>query len=289
LHGIQGKIAAANHLLHPHAVVKGGALTKDTNVMMRREYIREPSKAAHSALPPAVFSIVLGFVSTIAHRSDLLSTQNFLLVLTVTFAVAGLSFLLSLIGLYAVWARAAKGGKRSGWALLLSLPVLGVGLLAVALLVTTAPLSDISTDTLDPPHFSVPVNSADGANVNEPPRLDRQIQSTFYPFLTGRRYALTTETIVGRVMRQMADNGWVLLDKNARSIGDGEWVLEATVKTPAFGFIDFVVVRVTDEGDATYVDMRSAAKFGRYDLGGNARRINEFMKKLDIRVSQQSQ
>lgn len=257
--------------------------------MMRREYIREPSTAAHWAVPPAVFSVVLGVVATIAHRSTMLSTQNFILVLTVAFIVAGVGFLLSFLGLYAVWSRAAKGGKRSAWAFFLSLPVLGLGLLAVFFLVTTAPLSDISTDTLDPPHFDALSEVSEGANINEPPRLDRQIQANFYPFLTGRRYALATETIVGHVKRQLSEYGWQRAYEKARTTGEGEWLLEATVKTPVFGFVDYVVLRITDEGDAAYVDMRSTAKFGRYDLGGNARRINDFMKALDVRVARQTQ
>jgi Protein of unknown function (DUF1499) len=257
--------------------------------MMRREYIREPSTAARWAVPPALFSIVLGFVATIAHRLDMLSTQNFLFVVTVAVVVAGIGFLLAFLGLYAVWSRAAKGGKRSAWAFFLSLPILGLGMLALFLLVSTAPLSDISTDTLDPPHFTAFNEISNGANINEPPRLDRQIQTNFYPFLTGRRYALATETIVGHVERQLADNGWQLAYEKARTTGEGEWQIEATVKTPLFGFVDYVVLRITDEGDATYVDMRSTAKFGRYDLGGNARRINEFMKALDVRVSRQTQ
>jgi len=41
------------------------------------------------------------------------------------------------------------------------------------------------------------------------------------------------------------------------------------------------VVRMTDEGDATYVDMRSASQFGQHDLGDNARRIDDFLSDLD--------
>ncbi len=38
---------------------------------------------------------------------------------------------------------------------------------------------------------------------------------------------------------------------------------------------------MTDEGDATYVDMRSASHFGQHDLGDNARRIDDFLSDLD--------
>ena len=257
--------------------------------MLRREYIREPSVAANWSLSPVVFSLVLCFVTTMAHRSGSLSSQNFVLVTGVVFVFSVLGFLLALLGLYAVWHHAAKGGKRSACALLLCLPILGTGLLALMLVAMTAPLSDISTDTLESPHFSIVFDTSNGENINEPPRIDGQIQVQFYPYLSGRRYALATDTIVAHVMKQIAENGWKPSYEKARSIGDGDWIMEATVITPVFNFADDIVVRITDEGNAAYVDMRSASRFGRVDLGGNARRIEKFMKDLDVRVSQQAQ
>jgi Protein of unknown function (DUF1499) len=270
---LRSQLFDGEHLLHHVAAVMG---------------MQSQLENAQTALPPAAFSIVLALTATLAHRSGLLATPDYILVALLTFLFAIIGALLSFVGLTRVWLYAAKGMKRCAWAFMLSLPVLGTGLLALFMFALTAPLSDISTDTLDPPHFTSPPNSATGANVNEPPRLDRKIQTEFFPYLTGRRYALATDTIVGHVVKQIANNGWLSASENARSLGDGDWIIEANVTTPLFGFMDRVVVRITDEGDATYVDMRSAAEYGRYDLGGNARRIEKFMKDLDHRVSQRA-
>jgi hypothetical protein len=256
--------------------------------MMRREYIREPSRAANWAIQPAIFSLVLGLVATLAHRNGLLSSQNYVLVGVVIFAIAALGFTLSMFGLFALWTRGAKGGMRSTWALFMSLPVLGTGLLATLFATFTAPLSDISTDAVDPPSFTQKFEPAHGANINEPPRIDRLVQLEYYPYLTGRRYALATETIVPHVVKQIVEMGWTPAYENARLQGNGDWLMEARVNTSVFGFVDSVVFRITDEGTSTYVDMRSASNFGQYDLGANARRIESFLKALDVRVSQQT-
>ena len=72
--------------------------------------------------------------------------------------------------------------------------------------------------------------------------------------------------------------------RKARRARKGEWLIEAKVTSTVLGFVDDIVVRVTDEGESTYVDMRAHRRFGAYDLGANARRIVEFMNALDTRI-----
>ena len=60
--------------------------------------------------------------------------------------------------------------------------------------------------------------------------------------------------------------------------------LEAQAKTPIFGFLDDVVVRLRETPDGTEVDMRSASRIGAHDLGENARRIRKFFADLDAKL-----
>jgi Protein of unknown function (DUF1499) len=252
--------------------------------MMRREYVREKSAAATWSLRPAVFAPVLAIVATIAHRTGSLGTQSFLLVLMAAFATALAAFCLSLLGFSDLWRSSAIGGRRSALAMALSLPVLAPAVMAGYLSQVTAPLSDISTDTQDPPHFVQPLTPIPGGNTNEPPRLDGAIQDKFYPDLAGRRYPLSADSIIADVMTVIDDKGWQLKAPTAQSDGNADWVIEANVKSAIFGFVDDIVIRVTDEGEAAYVDMRSASRYGRSDLGANARRIADFMNDLDLKV-----
>ncbi len=252
--------------------------------MMRREYVREKSTAATWSLRPAVFAPVLAIIATIAHRTGSLGTQSFLLVLVAAFATALTAFCLALLGFSDLWRNSAIGGRRSALALALSLPVLAPAAIAGYLSLVTAPLSDISTDTQDPPHFEQPLTLIPGGNINEPPRLDETIQDKFYPDLTGRRYPLSADSIIAYVMTVIDDKGWQLKAPSAQINGDADWVIEASVKSVLLGFVDDVVIRVTDEGEAAYVDIRSVSRFGRNDLGANARRITGFMNDLDVKV-----
>jgi uncharacterized protein (DUF1499 family) len=60
--------------------------------------------------------------------------------------------------------------------------------------------------------------------------------------------------------------------------------LEATATTRWFGFKDDVVIRLTDTSDGVRVDMRSASRLGKSDLGTNAERIQDFLEDLQHAV-----
>jgi hypothetical protein len=252
--------------------------------MMRREYVRLPSLAARWALPPAVFAPVLAGVATLAHRLGTLSDQNFVIVLLAALTLALFGALFALLGLRALWRDAAIGGRRSALALLFCMPLLVPAAVAAWLSQTTARLSDIATDPQDPPHFSAQMPPGAGMNANEPPRLNAALQKQFYPNVTGRRYQLSAEGIAAQVNALAAEAGWQRVSEGPALQPTGEWIIEAMVTTTVLGFKDDAVIRVTDEGESTYVDMRSASRFGTSDLGANARRIVKFMNELDLRI-----
>jgi uncharacterized protein (DUF1499 family) len=70
--------------------------------------------------------------------------------------------------------------------------------------------------------------------------------------------------------------GWQIIATDA-ALGR----IEATASTPWFGFNDDVVIRVTSvEGGGSRIDIRSASRIGRGDLGANARRIRAYLAKV---------
>jgi hypothetical protein len=104
--------------------------------------------------------------------------------------------------------------------------------------------------------------------------------------LRGRTYAVPFED-VWRAALGLADGGrrgWRLISADDET---GEIVAEA--RTLVFGFVDDVTLRIVLDADAqTRIDMRSASRTGRADLGTNARRIADFFRRLDTLVRQPS-
>lgn len=73
--------------------------------------------------------------------------------------------------------------------------------------------------------------------------------------------------------------GWTVVDSAA---DDGR--IEAVATTFWFGFNDDVVIRVTESGSGTRVDMRSVSRVGVSDVGTNAARIRAFLAVLKERA-----
>ena len=79
----------------------------------------------------------------------------------------------------------------------------------------------------------------------------------------------------------------VLRAMNAQSI---EWdeenqTINSVFKIPLFGYLDDMDVAVRKDGSSTIVFIRSASREGYSDLGVNKRRVNKFVRKLNILLS----
>ncbi len=58
-------------------------------------------------------------------------------------------------------------------------------------------------------------------------------------------------------------------------------LIEAIARTPILGFRDDVVVRVRPTPDGARIDVRSASRYGRHDLGANAARVRALIDDVD--------
>ena len=56
--------------------------------------------------------------------------------------------------------------------------------------------------------------------------------------------------------------------------------IEASEQSFWMGFTDDIVVRVAEAGSGSRIDVRSASRHGRSDLGGNAARIRTYLAAL---------
>ena len=95
--------------------------------------------------------------------------------------------------------------------------------------------------------------------------------------LRGRTYAIPFED-VWQVALDLAGRrrGWHVLEAD-----DLEGRIRAEART-LLRFVDDVVIRVTLDSNAqTRLDMTSASRVGKGDLGKNARRIGKFLRALD--------
>jgi len=64
---------------------------------------------------------------------------------------------------------------------------------------------------------------------------------------------------------------------------DGQ--IEAVARTPIMGFRDDVAVRIRTTRDGALIDVRSASRYGKHDLGANASRVRSLLEDVDEEIS----
>lgn len=204
-----------------------------------------------------------------------------------TYAGAG-AVVVSLIGL----GRALPGGNRYG--LVISLIGLITGGVAAGYIgeqyftVRTVPfIHDISTDVRNPPRFQavLAAREAYGAERGEEmndltytPEVALQ-QQAGYPDIEPLVVAASPAEVYEKAEALAEALEWEFVDRDPVA---GR--IEATATSRFYRFKDDIVIRLTPTGSgtsvSTRVDMRSASRVGRSDVGVNAARVREFMAAL---------
>ncbi len=138
-------------------------------------------------------------------------------------------------------------------------------------------IHDITTDTENPPLFVAVLPLRAGAtNPAEyaGPELARQ-QKDGYPDLMPGSVSSSPERTFPRALQAAKDMGWEIVASDPKALR-----IEATDTTPWFGFKDDVVVRLTASPTGSRIDVRSASRVGKSDVGTNARRINSYLARV---------
>lgn len=197
------------------------------------------------------------------------------------FLMLALSVLLALAGA----SLALVGGVKTGqWLLASTAIIVGLGVVAVpsAFIVSARgkpAIHDITTDTDNPPAFVAILPLRAGA-ANPPEYAGAEVagqQRSAYPDIQPLVVRTSAGETFDRALGAVRDLGWDVVASD-RSAGR----IEAVDTTFWFGFKDDVVIRVADapSDGGTRVDIRSKSRVGVGDLGTNASRVRELLRRL---------
>jgi uncharacterized protein (DUF1499 family) len=155
-------------------------------------------------------------------------------------------------------------------------------------------IHDITTDFDDPPAIIAGADlprknpaAYDGAAIVKDSVLsvaDSQRQA--FPDIQPMAVEADLQTASVAAKKVVEDMGMeILAEGPADSAAGSGWRIEAVSTSFWYGFKDDFVVRLTPLGGGkTRVDLRSQSRVGGSDLGANAKRVREFMKKFDAAV-----
>lgn len=249
----------------------------------------DTSPALFSSWTPrvALFSGALVVTAILLHRLLGMPTPLALNLFLVAFGLAAIAILLGIVAIGDVWRRGADGG---GWALIGMILAIGVfcwPLSALPSYYNLPAINDTSTDLASPPPFSELARERERSGSANPAQYPvskfAALQQAAYPDIRplyvnrtlDETYEIALETVKRLRFQVVGD-----MPPRQRQAG----LIEAVDRTTVIGFYDDVAVRVSPEGGRVRVDVRSASRFGRHDLGRNASRVRRVLAELQSRI-----
>ena len=232
----------------------------------------------------ALFALAVAALSILIVRSNLLEIVPALATFAAALVFAALAILLAFPAFAVIW----RQGK-SGLGAALSGLLLGLMLLAypayLGYRATKLPaISDIATDTSNPPRFDAlaPLRPAD--RVAYPGAAAAQKQAAAYPDIGPLQVSAPVKVAYDVTLALVTKRKWHVAEARPPAGNRRDAVIEATARTPIMGFRDDVVIHVSPTSEGARVDMRSASRYGLYDFGANAARIRSLLEDIDDAV-----
>ncbi len=255
---------------------------------MRRLILEEPwSGAALWSRRLALFGLAVGCISVVLARSGLVDVTAGLAVFGAAVTVACIGLLLAGAGAVVIWRTGRRGVGSIVGCVFLSLLLLGYPAWLAVQAIRLPPLTDVSTDLIDPPDFarsSRALAARAGVAHDLIPTEAREAQRRAFPNVSPIVLDLDVEEAWEIVLKAVAARKWLVVDqvKPGGRIGVGH--IDAIDKTLVMGFPEDVTIRVRPLAGQTRIDIRSASRFGRHDFGDNARRIQRFAQELQAQL-----
>lgn len=254
--------------------------------MARRPFPDEPvSKVAIWSSRLGWFAFAVAVLSIIIVRSGLLEIVPALATFAAALVFAGLAILLAFAAFVVIWRQGLGGLGRALLGLFLGLALLAYPSFLGSRALRLPEISDITTDTTNPPRFDVLARLRPRGRTDYPGQATAALQRTAYPDVVPLELDVPTKAAYDAALALVTKRKWNIVDTRAPTLVRRDGVIEAVARTPIMGFRDDVVIRVSPLGQGTRIDMRSASRFGNHDLGANASRIRSLLEDIDDTVS----
>lgn len=234
----------------------------------------------------AIFSLVLGVVAIVGHRFFGMATPVLLAMLLAAFGGAMFGLILALFASVRIWRHGGTGVARIVIAIVIGSGMIGWPLSHYSEFKRLPMLNDVTTDSANPPVFTTLASVRNGPAANgikykaALAELQHKASPDIEPMLINRSIEETFDLVVDAVRRKRMR----IVRETTPDQQNGEGSLEAVDHTLIMGFADDVAIRVTGNETGSRVNIRSASRYGRHDLGRNTERVRELMREIVARL-----
>jgi uncharacterized protein (DUF1499 family) len=251
---------------------------------MRRIIVEEPvSSAAAWSRRIAVFALAVAAIAVAMGRLLRAEPPATLAVFASALALGVVAALLATAGLSVVWRLGRKGAREAIVALLCVVALFAWPMRLAVEALRLPPISDVTTDLVEPPAFSRSARAQAaraGRTRDLPDEATRAAQRSAYADLEPVILDLEPEQAFRQTLRAAQAMGWRIIEQTRPGGRSGAGQIEATDRTLLLGLPDDITIRLRPLVGQTRIDIRSASRYGRHDLGANARRARAFLDEL---------
>jgi uncharacterized protein (DUF1499 family) len=253
--------------------------------MARRRIAEQPtSRLAIWSRRLALFSLAATFIAIVVVRSGALEIVPALSTLGGALALALLAILLAFGAATSIWKDGVGGIGEAVTGLLIGLALIAYPLYVGAKAYRLPAIYDITTDPIDPPRFDAiaRLRPRDANPVTYAGLYTAEQQRTAYSDIEPDMTSVSPQEAYDAALKVITRRKWHVVDaRPPQGTAPREGLIEAIARTPILGFRDDVAVRVRATRDGARIDVRSASRYGRHDLGTNAARVRALIEDID--------
>lgn len=199
------------------------------------------------------------------------------------FVLSAAALAIGALALIEIWTRGALGFGR-----LIAMALLNLALLAypgyLAFQAVRLPiLNDISSDLADPPQFSTSPAALAARNGRTPPAPEpgaREAQARAYRDIKPLILDVEAEEAFELARAAAKSLRWRIIEEVPPGGRNRDGRIDAVAETALLRFSDDITIRIRAAGNQTRIDIRSASRLGRHDLGANGARIRRFFSEI---------
>ena len=235
----------------------------------------------------ALFALVLLLFAIVAHRFFGMSTPLMLSLIKLAFAGAIGAIVLGLVSAVGIWRNGGPGGARILTAFVVAAGMLAWPLAYYPVTKRLPEINDVTTSTGSPPAFQALAAARNSPANGAAYRSDRfaALQLAAYPDLKPLIIDRSSEEVFDLVVEAVRRQKLAIVSETPPGPMNGRvGSIEAVDQTLVMGFKDDVAVRVGGGDSQARVDVRSASRYGRHDLGRNVQRIRALLREIVVRL-----
>jgi uncharacterized protein (DUF1499 family) len=253
--------------------------------MVRRRIAEKPaSRLAIWARRVALFSLAATLIALVIVRSGALDIVPALSTLAGALVLAVVAILLALAAGIVIWIEGVSGLRQAITALLIGLALIAYPLYVGVKAYRLPAIYDITTDPIDPPRFEAiaRLRPRDANPVTYAGLYTAELQRAAYSDIEPDVTESSPQEAYDAALKVITKRKWHVVDSRPpQGAAPRDGRIEAIARTPILGFRDDVVVRVRKTQEGARIDVRSASRYGRHDLGENAARVRALIDDID--------